>query len=51
MLPMATIPFDVRRAGDFVNTGTGMGMGFLILVLGLAGLPAACSIFGAPNRR
>ncbi len=54
MLPMATIPFDVRRAGDFVNTGTGMGMGFLILVLGLAGLTgglAACSIFGAPNRR
>ena len=46
---LVSIPFDVRRAGDFVNTGTGMGMGFLILVLGIAGLTGGLIHFWRPK--
>ncbi|MBA4143248.1 MAG: hypothetical protein H0X43_09650 [Nitrosospira sp.] len=35
---LVSIPLEVRRAGDFVHTGTGTGWGFLVLVVGLAGL-------------
>jgi hypothetical protein len=46
---LVSIPFDVRRAGDFVNTGTGMGFGFLFLVLGLAGLVGGLIHFWRPK--
>jgi hypothetical protein len=46
---LVSIPLDVRRAGDFVNTGTGMGMGFLILVLGIAGLTGGLIHFWRPK--
>ena len=46
---LVSIPFDVRREGDFVNTGTGMGMGFLMLVLGIAGLVGGVIHFWHPK--
>lgn len=47
---LVSIPLDVRKAGDYVHTGTGgTGWGFLVLVVGLAGLTGGLIHFWRPK--
>lgn len=46
---LVSIPLDVRRAGDFVHTGTGTGWSFLVLVVGLAALTGGLIHFWRPK--
>lgn len=46
---LVSIPLEVRRAGDFVHTGTGTGWGFLVLVVGLAALTGGLIHFWRPK--
>lgn len=46
---LVTIPLEVRRAGDFVHSGSGTGMGFLVLVVALVGVAGGIMHFWRPK--
>ena len=47
---LVTIPLEVRRAGDFVHSGSGTGMGFMVLVIALVGVAGAIMHFWRPKQ-